>query len=113
MAEIRPLPRSFALLMISILAIASAAPRPLAAACADPLPVRHRVSHFICGEGLPAYLYQATDPATNSGGEDLVCEAPGGVRCAGGGSAGDALVTIETDWSRAGFSGCPVTLSGP
>ncbi|MGH2651996.1 MAG: MopE-related protein, partial [Actinomycetota bacterium] len=64
---------------------------------------------------VAAFAYQLTAPGeVNTGGVDILCEAPDGARCAApSGVAGDGLLTIGTDWSFPGIVGCPIGPDGP
>ena len=77
------------------------------AACIPSVPMLHGLdSYFACDDGGPvsALAYQLTDPlGTNTGYEDIVLEGP----------PFDGHVTVQTDWSNYGITGCPVTTVGP
>ncbi len=85
---------------------------PVYASCGPPTALGHlNDSYFICGDSGPivAYAYELDAPSVGTGPIKISCSAFDGVLCTGSsGVVGDNKVTIESDWSNVGISGCPV-----
>jgi hypothetical protein len=102
-----------------------ASPQAYAVCAADTQPVAHGISTFIgnCPDANPVrgYIYALGVPTTNSGAQDVVCEAntqlsPAGTLCqAESGIAGDGNVTVLEDWgaSNPTIAGCPNSTGVP
>ena len=84
------------------------------AACIQSVPLRHLPNglagdHLACNDatGVAALAWGQADPlGIHSGLAPIACEESG-TQCLGGGALGDGAVTIESDWSGPGMSGCP------
>jgi hypothetical protein len=87
---------------------------PLHAACASSRPLEHLPGFpdgnwLACDDstGVSAFAWSQGNPAAiQSGSAHLACVSDDAT-CDGGGGLGDGLVTIDSDWNLAPFSGCP------
>jgi hypothetical protein len=104
--------RKLLAVLVACGAVAVASPEFYAGCGGTSTPFIHQSGSFQCDDSkgeVTAFAYQLdSGAATNTGTENIACEAADGLVCFGGGTAGDGVVDIETDWGNTGAIGCPI-----
>jgi hypothetical protein len=79
-------------------------------ACDFSVPMYQAYSYLSCADmnEVSAFAYVLAEPEINSGSANIAYEAFNT-----GNFLGDHIVSIQADWGNPGFSGCPLTATGP